>query len=514
MFKLTIDKQLAQAAPGETILSVATGLGIDIPTLCHDTRLPHLNACMVCLVRDMKTDRMIPACSYPVEDGMDIDASSGAVIQARRDALELLLREHFGDCEAPCRRGCPACLDIAAMMKAVVGGNWAAAGDIVRERIPIPMILGEICPAPCEKTCRRKAVDSALSIREIKGAVGCFSSAKPATNKPTGKCVAVVGGGPAGVSTAWFLRENGYAVTIYEREASPWEALVKKLGEGLKPETARGEYEKLEKAGISFICGRAVQTRDDLLTLSHEHAAVVLAGGSAMRTILEVMEVAVLTEGYKTSVTGVFTCGSLREDCGKMAVRAVADAQRAAAEVHAFITGDSGTAALKKRFDSRAGILTETQLASLAENASPTEEHPSPYDLNLNNEAGVRREAGRCMNCGCQAGETCQLRGYAEAYDLSSARAHPPAVVMESPLIIRDHPDILFELGKCIHCGLCARLTEVEGEPFGLTFIGRGRAARLAPPLGVSWADALTLSARKCVDICPTGALTIRDEPD
>ncbi|MDT8391180.1 MAG: FAD-dependent oxidoreductase [Lentisphaeria bacterium] len=514
MVNLTIDTLSTEAAPGETVLSVAKGLGIDIPTLCHDSRLPHVNACMVCLVRDIKADRMIPACSYPVEDGMEIDASSAAVRHARRDALELLSREHFGDCEAPCRRGCPGGLDISAMMKAVAAGDWQAAGNVVRDRIPIPMMLGEICPAPCEKTCRRKAVDTALRIREIKGAVGWFAPVvEGAPADHSGRHVAVIGAGPAGVSAAYFLRRKGYGVTVYEREARPWDALTGKLGGSLNPETARLEYDHLKQAGVSFVCGRDIRARDDLSALLDGHAAIVLAGGHDMRTILESMAVEILKDGRMTSVAGVFACGSLREDCGKMAVRAVAAAQDAAAAVDAFIKGDTRPAAAR-RFDSRAGTLTERQVMSLAENAlrGGPGAH-CPEGMNPRDEASVREEAGRCMSCGCRAGEACRLRRYAEDYHVPQVRAHPPAVVMSSPLIIRDHPDILFEPGKCIHCGLCARLAEAEGEPFGLTFLGRGRGARLAPPLGVSWADALTVSARACADICPTGALTVRGDP-
>ena len=546
MLKLTIDNQVTQGAPGETILAVAAKLGVEIPTLCHNESLPHLNACMVCLVRDKKTGRMMPACSYPVEDGMDIDASSACVRQARHDALDLLLREHFGDCEAPCRRGCPAGLDIAAMMKAVADGNWAAAGRIVRATIPIPMILGEICPAPCEKVCRRKDVDAALRIRDIKGLAGRLSSENLSTSGAVTKPVAVVGGGPAGVSTAFFLKKKGYDVTIYERESSGWEALGAKVGTGFNLEIIREEYEKLEQAGLSYVNDREIKTATDLSDLLNRYAAVVLAGGQAMRENLDAMGVRAVNTGYATSLPGVFVCGAAREDCGKLAVRAVADAQKAAMEVQAFVEGEHAPPIAKKRFDSRAGTLTDLHLASLAAGAiadvansdSPEIlglDKPRPWKLDAlpstqihldadtfnhqtirpsNHPAlkeAARREASRCMNCGCRAGESCQLRDYADDYDVSPPRALPPAVLMESPLIIRDHPSILFEPGKCIHCGLCVRLTEAAGEPFGLTFLGRGRGTRVAPPLGVSWAEAVTFSARQCAEICPTGALTLRD---
>jgi predicted molibdopterin-dependent oxidoreductase YjgC len=79
----------------------------------------------------------------------------------------------------------------------------------------------------------------------------------------------------------------------------------------------------------------------------------------------------------------------------------------------------------------------------------------------------------------------------------------------------RTHGEVVYEPGKCITCGLCIGIAKAMNEPIGLTFVNRGFAVRVAPPLGRSLADALTVSAERCVEACPTGALALRgaDEP-
>ena len=95
--------------PGEsTILEVAREAGFNIPTLCHNDKLPHYSSCMVCMVKDNNTGNYIPSCSALVKDNMDIDISGVEVISLRRKAIELLLSEHRAECEAPCRVVCPA----------------------------------------------------------------------------------------------------------------------------------------------------------------------------------------------------------------------------------------------------------------------------------------------------------------------------------------------------------------------------------------------------------------------
>ena len=103
-----LDNRPVTAEPGETILDVARKNGIEIPTLCRDERISKTTSCFVCVVKDLKTGKFLPSCSACPAPGQNIDSSSEEVKDMRRTALNLLLSEHAGDCEAPCTLACPA----------------------------------------------------------------------------------------------------------------------------------------------------------------------------------------------------------------------------------------------------------------------------------------------------------------------------------------------------------------------------------------------------------------------
>ena len=92
--------------------------------------------------------------------------------EARKTALELLLSEHVGDCEAPCQITCPAHMDIPLMNRLLARGKFAEALQVVKKDIALPSVLGRICPAPCEGACRRRSVDEAVSICLLKRFAG------------------------------------------------------------------------------------------------------------------------------------------------------------------------------------------------------------------------------------------------------------------------------------------------------------------------------------------------------
>ncbi len=104
--KVTINNRILEADPGETVLSVAAGAGISIPTLCHMEGLPPTGACRMCVVEDMETGNLIPSCSQPAFDGMKIKTHSPKALTARRTIVELLLANHPDDCLYCIRNGC------------------------------------------------------------------------------------------------------------------------------------------------------------------------------------------------------------------------------------------------------------------------------------------------------------------------------------------------------------------------------------------------------------------------
>ncbi len=168
MIKLTIDNTEYEAPDGLTILDVAGKAGLYIPTLCYKTGLPHYSSCLVCMVKDIKTNRFIPSCVALAQEGMDIDISGEEVMSLRRVALELLLSEHRAECEAPCKVVCPAGYNIPLMNRLLSAKDFEGAFQITIYEVKTADIACTVCPGYCENACRRKKVDNPVSIRNMK----------------------------------------------------------------------------------------------------------------------------------------------------------------------------------------------------------------------------------------------------------------------------------------------------------------------------------------------------------
>lgn len=124
---------------------------------------------------------------------------------------------------APCQATCPAGIDIPSFMALVAAKRHSEAVRVIRQDNPLPYICGLVCPAPCENTCLRGRLDQAVSIRAMKAVAAKHALEDggypvPELAEPTGKRVAVIGAGPAGLTCAYFLALDGHAVTIYEAE--------------------------------------------------------------------------------------------------------------------------------------------------------------------------------------------------------------------------------------------------------------------------------------------------------
>lgn len=168
MVKFKINNIEFTGEDGITILEAAKSAGISIPALCHKDGVEHYSSCMVCMVKEKKSNKFIPSCSALVQDGMDIDASGDEVIILRKKAVELLLSEHRGECEAPCRIVCPAGYNIPQMNRYLMSEDFDKAIKITIAEINTPEIVCTDCPGYCENACRRKKIDLPVSIRNIK----------------------------------------------------------------------------------------------------------------------------------------------------------------------------------------------------------------------------------------------------------------------------------------------------------------------------------------------------------
>jgi hypothetical protein len=122
---------------------------------------------MVCVVEDIATNKLLPACSTLAQPDMDIKTDTESVAEQRLCAIEFLLSEHLGDCEAPCRLSCPAYLDVPKIIRLAALGNIEYAETILRDALAFPRIVSRLCDAPCEKGCRRGRRDASVSIKMI-----------------------------------------------------------------------------------------------------------------------------------------------------------------------------------------------------------------------------------------------------------------------------------------------------------------------------------------------------------
>ncbi len=144
-----------------------------------------------------------------------------SILEVRTLSQRLLHLNSYDDALAPCAQTCPAEIDIPRYIGHIRNGEYEAAVNTIRERNPLLLACGRVCPHPCESFCRRGVEDEPVSINQLKRFVADYemNSGKrfPIECAPdTGKRVAVIGGGPAGLSCAYFLRRIGHRPEIFE----------------------------------------------------------------------------------------------------------------------------------------------------------------------------------------------------------------------------------------------------------------------------------------------------------
>ncbi|MBQ9031197.1 MAG: FAD-dependent oxidoreductase [Parasporobacterium sp.] len=222
--RITINGKECIGQKGDSILKIATANGVYIPNLCHYEGVKDYGACGICLVEGEGLPKLMRACSTIPADGWVLSTETDRVKRARKVALELLMSDHDGDCVGPCSLNCPAGTDAQGYIKQIALGNDLQAVKIIKETNPLPASIGRVCPHPCEKNCRRRFVEQPMSIaymkyfaadKDLNPAAGTRTY-QPEPAKPTGKKVAVIGGGPGGLTAAFFLRRKGHEVTVYD----------------------------------------------------------------------------------------------------------------------------------------------------------------------------------------------------------------------------------------------------------------------------------------------------------
>ena len=201
-----------------------------------------------------------------------------------RDKLQLLTTNlKKEEALVPCRTACPAHTDIPRYIRFVKEGDYDAAVAVIREKVPFPNALGHICSHACELECKRKEVSEAMSIRDIKRYAaehdtGRYWKGKGKQLPDTGKKVCVVGGGPAGLTAAYYLRKQGHAVTV--KEALPTVGGMMSYGipsYRLPREIVEQEAKVIEDQGVVIETNTKVEKPVELLK---EYDAVLMTIGA------------------------------------------------------------------------------------------------------------------------------------------------------------------------------------------------------------------------------------------
>lgn len=511
MPSITIDNQTIEVPDGATILDGAKLLGISIPTLCHLEGVASPASCFVCVVKVQGRENLVPSCATRVVDGMIIQSQTPEVLTARRTCLELLMSDHVGDCIAPCQSVCPARLDIPLMLRHVQAGKLSEAAALARDSLVLPAVLGRICPAPCQRACRRTAHDGPIAIKSAHCFLADVDAAKADRHVPTcqpssGKTVAVVGAGPAGLSAAFSLLRLGHACIIFDAHDLPGGML--RYGVDLKAmprDVLDSEIAVIRQLGVEFRLEHSVDARS-LADIRKRFDAVIIAAGAATSEIMPW-----LVPAGQEPPAGVFaaTCPPAQ----RMTVRAVAQGKAAADAADRFLR--SGMPAAPPEFSCHIGQLLEGEMekflaAIRAEPSASSRPAAGPPAADCRHcemtHAQLLQQAARCLHCDCRKADDCRLRDHCAALAASSGKYKSGRRLFEQDL---SHPQIIYESGKCIACGLCIAVAASRGVP-GLTFIGRGFDVRVRTPFDMPLAKALGSAALECVKACPTGALALR----
>ena len=190
---------------------------------------------------------------------------------------------------APCSHTCPAGVDVPRYLRLIGQGQFDQALAVIREKIPFPSICGHVCPHPCEAKCRRGQVDEAIAIRALKRFAAESGNglwkAKTRIAPATGKQVAIIGSGPAGLTAANYLAKQGHAVTVFEVLPEPGGMMRYGIPEYRLPrEVLAKEIEEIRSTGVDIRTNTKIDSLDGLF--ENGYHAIFLAIGAHQGTKL------------------------------------------------------------------------------------------------------------------------------------------------------------------------------------------------------------------------------------
>ncbi|MDF2152910.1 formate dehydrogenase subunit alpha [Vibrio sp. CAU 1672] len=345
MIEIIIDGKYRIVEEGLTLLEAAKVCGVEIPSLCGMNKSNEKVPCDLCVV-EVESGGTKRACELQVYHGLNAVTQSEQLTEHRRKALNRIMTDHYADCEAPCKTACPAGVDIQSYLYHIAQNDHHKAVEVIKRTLPMPLSIGRVCPAFCESECRRALVDEPIAIRQLKrhAADADLSAhqAYVAEKKPAkGLKVAVVGGGPGGLTAGYYLSNEGYDVTVFESmpKAGGW--LRYGIPEYRLPKDILDqEIELMCRNGMQIHTEQKLGEDFTLSQLSDEYDAVCLAVGASQAVdmqypgsdldgcylgvdyLKDYVTEQTYTTGAKVAVIGG---GNTAIDCARTARRAGAD---------------------------------------------------------------------------------------------------------------------------------------------------------------------------------------------
>mgnify|MGYP000238091402 CR=1 FL=1 len=348
---IILDGKNVEGYKGETILEVARRHHIEIPTLCHDNRLKPFSSCFVCVVEVEGKNGMQPSCSTVIQEGMKIHTNNENVRTARKTALDLLVSNHFADCVAPCKETCPAGVDVQGYISLIEKGLYQDAVGLIKQTNPVPSICGRVCVRPCELACRRNFLDEGTGVgidylkrfAADKDLLEGESHYKPSVAPSTGKKVAIIGAGPGGLSSAYFLQQKGHQCDIYEASPEPGGWLRYGIPQYRLPnDILDKEIETITELGTRIYCNQKLGDNLSYKDLKEKYDSVILTIGSQRGTLIRAegedaenvfsgidflrnMEMTGQKYDFTGKTVGVVGGGNTAMDCCRTAMRCGAE---------------------------------------------------------------------------------------------------------------------------------------------------------------------------------------------
>ena len=183
----------------------------------------------------------------------------------------------------PCRQACPAGVDVPRYIRFIAEGKFAEALAVVREKVPFPAVLGYVCTHPCEDECQRGQLDEPIAIRILKRFAAEHDNGlwkqKPKVAPATGKRVAIIGSGPAGLTAAYYLAKLGHSVTVFETLPEPGGMMQVGIPDYRLPkDILRTEIEEIINVGVEIKTNTKIDSPESLLKQGYN--ALFLAIGA------------------------------------------------------------------------------------------------------------------------------------------------------------------------------------------------------------------------------------------